>query len=47
MVHTAHVTGLEDQWEPEENTLESLLERPNVPEQAKFNLQHQHCFILQ
>lgn len=30
--------GLEGQWEPEETTVEALLARPNVPEQAKDNL---------
>jgi hypothetical protein len=30
--------GLEGQWEPEETSLEALMFRPNVPNEAKANL---------
>lgn len=32
--------GLEDQWIPEETSIEALMFRPNVSEFAKHNLKH-------
>jgi len=39
-VHGGHCScnGLEGQWEPEETSLEALMFRPNVPNEAKANL---------